>query len=97
MEMFLSIPRPKIQCAYNIFYFIIMIKTLNYVQFYTKCNALTNSLRFSDTLGHVLLIMHKINRDRAQGLTDTARSSGPDAGKELAGLWPWPVACALPL
>lgn len=33
----------------------IILHMLNYIQFYTKQNTLTSSLRFSDTLGHILL------------------------------------------
>lgn len=66
------------------FYFIIMIKTLNYVQFNTKHNTLTNSLRLSDTLGPILLITHKINRDRAQmlwGLMQGGVGGAPRCGE----------------
>lgn len=53
MENFLSVHRPKIQQTHNVFISLTMIKTLNYVQFYAKCNTLmTYELSgFSDALG----------------------------------------------
>lgn len=36
----LSIPRSKIRCTYNVLILCAMIKTPNYVQFYTKHNTL---------------------------------------------------------
>lgn len=52
MENFLSVLRPKIQQTHNVFISFTIIKTLNYIQFYAKCNTLrlTNS-GFSDALG----------------------------------------------
>ena len=59
-ENFFIIPRMKIQHTHtNIFISFIMMKMLNYVQFYSKHNAFTSS---SDTLGPILLTdaQHKL-------------------------------------
>lgn len=45
MEKFLSVSRSQIHCRHIVFILLIMIKALNYVQFYTERHTLTSSLR----------------------------------------------------
>lgn len=60
MENFLSVLRPKIQQTHNVFISFTIMKTLNYVQFYAKCNTLTTYelSGFSDALGTHLAKEH---------------------------------------
>lgn len=60
-ENFSSFPEWKFNTCTNVFISFIMIKMLNYVQFYTKHNTFTT---FSDTLGLILLAdaQHKLRQ-----------------------------------
>ena len=83
-KIFLSISRLPNQGMHKVFTSFTMIKTImsNFTQSIIPLQALW---WFSDTLGYILLTMHKINQDKAQMLTDTVQSYGA---------WYWDAECS---